>query len=128
MANILIIDDDVAVREYLATLVTRLNHKAFPVGTCAEGLAQMSNPAIQIIIADIYLPDSPPLRDWVNQLKIKAAGRPRISLTGEPSKEFTEMAQGGEITAFLTKPFELAFIKSILAQATGGPSSPPFHP
>ncbi len=129
MANILIIDDDVAVREYLATLVTRLNHKAFPVGTCAEGLSLMANPSIQVIIADIYLPDSPPLRDWVNQLKAKAAGRPLIVITGEPSKEFTDMAQGGEITAFLTKPFELAFIKSILAQATGGPAAPPpFQP
>ena len=128
MAKILIIDDDEAVRDYLATLVTRLHHEACKASTCAEGLAQMANPAIQIIIADIYLPDSPPLRDWVNQLKIKAAGRPLIIITGEPSKEFTEMAQGGEITAFLTKPFELAFIKSILAQATGGPASPPFHP
>ncbi len=123
MANILIIDDDIAVREYLATLVSRLTHTAFQASTCAEGLTQMADPAIQIIIADIYLPDSPSLGQWVDQLKDKAAGRPLILITGEPSEELAAKAQGGEIMAFLTKPFELAFIKSLLAQAME--ASPP---
>ena len=123
MANILIIDDDIAVREYLATLVTRLNHKAFQAATCAEGVAQMASRDIQIIIADIYLPDSPPLGEWVDMLKAKAARRPLILITGEPSEELAAKAQGGEITAFLTKPFELAFIKGLLAQATGSAPS-----
>mgnify|MGYP003611360718 CR=1 FL=1 len=39
MAKILIIDDDEAVREYLATLVTRLHHQAYKAATCAEGMA-----------------------------------------------------------------------------------------
>ena len=121
MANILIIDDDVAVREYLATLVTRLNHQAFQAATCAEGLAQLANPAIQVVIADIYLPDSPPLHDWVEQLKRAAAGRPLILITGEPSEELAAKAQRGEIMAFLAKPFELAFIKSLLARAVAAP-------
>ena len=124
MANILIIDDDIAVREYLATLVARLNHTPFQAATCAEGIFQMANPAIQIIIADIYLPDSPTLGEWVEQLKAKAAGRPLILITGEPSEELAGKAHGGEIMAFLTKPFELAFIKGLLARATG-PGTPP---
>jgi DNA-binding NtrC family response regulator len=124
MANILIIDDDIAVREYLATLVARLKHTAFQASTCADGLAQMANPDIQIIIADIYLPDSPNLGQWVDQLKEKATGRPLILITGEPSEELAAKAQGGEIMAFLTKPFELAFIKSLLAKAMNNSSSP----
>jgi len=124
MANILIIDDDIAVREYLATLVSRLNHQPFQASNCAEGIAQMANPEIQVIIADIYLPDSPSLGKWVDQLKQEAKGRPLILITGEPSEELAARAQGGEITAFLTKPFELAFIKSLLAQAMNNTSSP----
>ena len=126
MANILIIDDDVAVREYLATLVTRLNHKAFQAETCAQGIAQMANPEVQIIISDIYLPDSPALGEWVDQLQAKAGGRPLILITGEPSDELAAKAQSGEIMAFLTKPFELAFIKGLLAKAVNpGKPSPP---
>ena len=117
MANILIIDDDQAVRDYLATLVSRLGHKAFLAFTCAEGLALMANPDIEIIVADIYLPDTPPLDEWIGQLKTQATRRPLILITGEPSEALNAKAQSGEIMAFLTKPFELAFIKGLLAQA-----------
>ena len=125
MANILIIDDDSAVLDYLSTLVTRLGHQAFPAATCAEGLAQMANPQIQIVIADIFLPDSPDLGEWVDQLKNGAKGRPLILITGEPSEELAAKAKSGEILAFLTKPFELAFIKNLLAKATEASSFQP---
>lgn len=118
MANILIIDDDLAVRDYLATLVARLGHKALVASTCAEGLAQMADPAIEVVIADIFLPDAPPFEEWLIQLKAGAARRPLILITGEPSEALMAKAQSGEIMAFLTKPFELAFIKNLLAQAT----------
>ena len=124
MANILIIDDDVAVREYLPTLVTRLRHRAFQAATCAEGLAQLADATIDVVIADIYLPDSPPLHNWVEQLKEAATGRPLILITGEPSEELAAKAQRGEIMAFLAKPFELAFIKGLLARATGTNGAP----
>ena len=118
MARILIIDDDSAVCNYLATLVTRLGHEAVQAATCAEGLAGMADPSIEVIISDIYLPDGPDLGEWVSQLKTNAARRPLILITGEPSEELAAKARGDEITAFLTKPFELAFIKSLLAKAT----------
>ena len=124
MAKILIIDDDEAVREYLATLVTRLHHEAFKAATCAEGLALLADPTMQVVIADIYLPDSPPLHAWVDQLKEAATGRPLILITGEPSEELAAKAQRGEIMAFLAKPFELAFIKGLLARATGSNGLP----
>lgn len=117
MAKILIIDDDPAVRQYLATLVTRLGHDAVAAATCADGIAQMADPSIQIVISDINLPDGANLDDWINHLKTGADGRPLILITGEPTEELAAKAQGGGITAFLAKPFELAFIKGLLAQA-----------
>ena len=122
MAKILIIDDDEAVREYLATLVTRLHHQAYKAATCAEGMALLADPTMHVVIADIYLPDSPPLNDWVEQLKKTAAGRPLILITGEPTEELSAKVQGGEITAFLAKPFELAFIHKLLERALAGPA------
>jgi DNA-binding NtrC family response regulator len=117
MARILIIDDDSAVREYLATLVRRLNHEAVTAGTCAEGMAKMADSTLQIIIADINLPDSVNLDAWISRLRTGAEGRPLILITGEPTEELAAKAQGAGITAFLAKPFELAFIKRLLAEA-----------
>ncbi len=118
MANILIIDDDPAVRDYLSALVTRLHHKAIVASTCAEALKHMATPDVQVIIADIFLPDMPTPAEWIDQLKTHAAKRPLILITGEPSEELAIKNHGNDILAFLTKPFELAFIKSLLAQAT----------
>ena len=123
MANILIIDDDRAVSDYLAALVTRLHHKSMVASTCAEGLKHMATPEVQIIIADIYLPDMSSPTEWIGQLKTHAAKRPLILITGEPSEELALKNHGNDILAFLTKPFELAFIKNLLTQATA--SLPP---
>ncbi len=123
MAQILIIDDDPAVRDYLCTLITRLGHQPTPAATCSEALAAMDAPGIEVIISDIYLPDNPDLSGWIDQLKQHAAGRPLILITGEPSEELAAKSRGGGITAFLSKPFELAFIKNLLAQATRKPDN-----
>ena len=124
MANVLIIDDDEIVRKYVASLATRMRHTVFEAGTCAEGLALMSNPSINVIIADIFLPDSPPFKQWVYQLKTASAGRPLILITGEPSPELTALVEKSEIQAFLTKPFELASIKNLIAEFTSTPPAP----
>ena len=120
MAKILIIDDDPAVRQYLATLVARLGHDALTAATCAEGVEKLADATIQIIIADINLPDSVSLGNWIGRLKANAGGRPLILITGEPTEELSAKVQGGEITAFLAKPFELAFIKGLLARVLSG--------
>jgi DNA-binding NtrC family response regulator len=55
-------------------------------------------------------------------LKRHAAGRPLILITGEPSEELAAQVRGGEIAAFLSKPFELAFIHKLLERALAGPA------
>ena len=66
--------------------------------------------------------DSPPPGDWIAQLKRRAAGRPLILITGEPSEELAAQIRNGEVAAFLTKPFELAFIHAVLARELAGPA------
>lgn len=124
MAKVLIIDDDEIVRKYVVSLATRMNHIVFEAGTCAEGLLQMADKEINIIIADIFLPDSPPFKQWVEQLKTAAAGRPLILITGDPSPELMALVEKSEVRAFLTKPFELASIKHLLAEVASTPPAP----
>ncbi len=124
MPGILIIDDDDSVRDYLSRVVARLGHACVAVGSCAEGLDAMARPDVDVIVADIYLPDSPPLEEWVDRLKAAAGERPLILITGEPSPTLTAKAEGGEILAVLSKPFELAFIKNLITRATESPPPP----
>ena len=122
MAKILIIDDDESVRNYLVAAISRKGHEPVPAATCQAGLAGLDDAAIQAVVADLFLPDSPPAGEWVAQLKRHAAGRPLILITGEPSEERAAQVRGGEIAAFLSKPFELAFIHKLLERALAGPA------
>ena len=123
MANLLIIDDDLNVREYLAAAARDLGHHVVLATSCSEGQARLADTNIDIIIAEIFLPDSLDQDDWVEHMKQRADGRPLILITGEPTAELAAKAKAAGVLGFLTKPFELTFIKHLLSQVTGMPPS-----
>lgn len=117
MPKVLIIDDEEAVRGYLSNLITRFGYETETAATCAEGIEKMKNAGVEMIISDMFLPDSPPQTEWIAQLKEYAAGRPLVIISGYPSEELAAAGDSEGVMAFLTKPFELAFIKSMLSNA-----------
>lgn len=123
MANLLIIDDDLNVREYLAAAARDLGHHVVLATSCSEGQARLADTNIDIIIAEIFLPDHLGQDDWVEHMKQRADGRPLILITGEPTAELAAKAKAAGVLGFLTKPFELTFIKHLLSQVTGMPPS-----
>lgn len=117
MRTVLIIDDESAIRDYLGALIQRLGYKTETAATATEGLDKFKQPSCQIVIADIYLPDSPPPAQWISQLAQAAAGRRVVLISGAPTQELAECATACGINTFLSKPFELAFIRDILQVA-----------
>jgi len=122
MANILIIDDDEGVRNYLMRLVSMFQHTPFCAATCEEGRKRMAQdePRIDVIIADVFLPDGPAeASEWIAEVKRAADGRPFIVITGAASDDLIEEIESSdEIMATLTKPFELVFIEELIKRAT----------
>ena len=116
MGNVLIIDDESAICDYLATLIQRLGYKPETAATATEGLAKLKQPSCQIVIADIYLPDSPPPEQWIRQLAQAAAGRKVVLISGAPTQALAACATACGINTFLSKPFELAFIRDIMQE------------
>jgi len=122
MANILIIDDDDDVRNYLMRLVSMSHYTPFCAASCGEARKRMAQtePRMEVIISDVYLPDGPAqTEEWIIELKKEAQGRPLIVITGAASDELVaEIDRSDEIMATLTKPFELVFIEELLKRAT----------
>lgn len=114
MGNILIVDDEAAIGDYLARLISRLGHHAVTTLTAADTLSLLDNGQYQLVIADIRLPDAPEPQTWIRQLCEKAKTIPVVLISGAPSDELTALANEYNVLAFLSKPFELAFIKNIL--------------
>lgn len=119
MANILVIDDEQNILDFLSHRIKTMGHTPVRAANCAEGLLAMDDPTIQVIIADIYLPDSPGPGAWIDQLIARAKNRPVILITGFPSQELTAKLKEITVTALLTKPFELVFLDELIAKITG---------
>jgi len=119
MARILLVDDEDTVRSYLSVLVTRFGHEAVTAATAAEALEKARMEQFGLIIADIRLPDAPIVDQWVHQIKDAGAGTPVILISGAPTPELEAMAASGLVRAFLSKPFELGFIRNILREVLG---------
>ena len=121
MATILIIDDNDDVRNYLTRLVALFGYMPFCAATCEEArkLLVQEDPRMDVIVADIYLPDGPSdAADWIREVKEMAVDRPLIVISGEaPDAMVEEFSASGDIMATLTKPFELVFLKDLLKRA-----------
>ena len=92
MGIVLVIDDESAVREYLSALINRLGYSAETAATAADGLAKLAQPECRLVIADIFLPDSPPPETWIRQLARTAASRRVVLISGAPTQELSECA------------------------------------
>lgn len=114
MGNVLIVDDEPAIGDYLARLITRLGHQAETTLNAADTLAKLDDGVFHLVIADIRLPDAPDAQAWVTGLCQKAKGIPVVLISGAPSAELDACAKANGVLAFLSKPFELAFVKNIL--------------
>lgn len=117
MRKILIIDDEPAIANFLARLVKGLGHASTVRFNAKESLEELENDSFSLIISDILLPDAPDEIAWLDQLCLKAGETPVVLISGRPSPELVACAEKHEVLAFLSKPFELAFIKSILQTA-----------
>jgi len=114
MGKVLIVDDEQAIGDYLASLITRLGHQVEVTLNAADTLVKLDAGGFQLVIADIRLPDAPDAQAWVTGLCQKAKDIPVVLISGAPSAELVACAKANGVLAFLSKPFELAFIKNIL--------------
>lgn len=119
MGNVLIIDDEPAIGDYLSRLISRLGHQVVTAQTATEAFEKLGADTFQLVIADIRLPDAPDSKEWIRSLTQKNSGTPVVLISGAASDELNTCATENGVLAFLSKPFELAFIRNILENVFG---------
>ena len=103
MSNILIIDDDEAIRDLYRTLISRLDHQFYSAGSLEEGFALLDKHLIDIVFLDIALPDGNGL-DALPQIKQNRSSPEVIIITGEGSVEGAELAIKNGAWTYIEKP------------------------
>lgn len=114
MPKILIIDDEPVILEYLKMILTKLG---YDVHTACDGISacnEANNQEIKLIISDLNMPGELSGMNLVRKLRSLRPDCPVIILTGYPTSDrFKETSEIGVIE-FLTKPFEIPFLATIL--------------
>ena len=125
--NILVIDDDAAIRTVVAQALKRDGHRIVTAATIAEAEVQMAMALPDVLITDVVLPDGNGL-DLVQRVVDAHAALPVIVLSAQNT--LTTAVRSTEVGAFdyLPKPFDLDVlsrtVQSALARGSGGVAEP----
>jgi two-component system NtrC family response regulator len=116
MANVLIIDDDKLICDWIANVVNRLGHHAVSSHLLRGGLKKLQSESFDIVFLDVQMPDGSGLESMP---KIKAARSfPEIIvITGLGHPDEAELAIRSGAWDYLEKPASFEAIKLPLLRA-----------
>ena len=116
MANVLIIDDDVALRQALAKHLERAGHAVRQVGNGLDGLREQRRVAADVVVVDIFMPGQGGLQT-IDQLRRAFPGVKIVAIsgvaTGSLDAEGHALALGAD--RFLRKPFDAVELVAAVA-------------
>ena len=115
-ARILVIDDDVAVREVLADILRSGAHEVVAAGTGAEGMTLFESGAFDVVFTDLGMPG---MSGWevARGIKTLRPGTPVGLITGWGSSlEEAELAAHG-VDLIIPKPFRFERVLELVDEA-----------
>lgn len=125
MAKVLVLDDDPGVMSYLKRVLATLGHEFVGATNGSEGITKAADPAINLIVSDLNMPGEPNRIELIRQLRQLRPDCPLVIVSGYASQQsLVDECRALGITEFLTKPFEIGFIKDILNKTLGPGKAP----
>ncbi len=121
--HILVIDDDLDVRESIRDLLASENLGCSVAATGSEGLAKLKSENPDLVVTDIQLPDVSGYQVLQSVKRNESSRNTRVIMITGRFTEPQDKVQGFESGAdeFFTKPFDphyfIARVKSILRKA-----------
>jgi len=115
---IAIVDDDEAVREALADLVTSLGYVALKYSGAQEFLDSPRRPRISCLISDVQMPGMNGL-DLFKRIAASRTPIPTILITAYPKDEARDLALKAGVLCYLKKPFEEQTLLDCIQSALG---------
>lgn len=115
-ANVLVVDDEPGMRQYLQTLLELDSYQVQTVASGAEALERLNRgPLPDVVLLDLLMPGMDGLQTLEQLRQISAGLRVvMLSCVSEPRKIVQAMRFGAQ--DYLTKPFQKAELESVLRQ------------
>ena len=111
--RILIVEDDPQFAAYLTKQLRLWKHEVVVVGTGHEALKQIAQNRIELILLDIFLPDTEGYR-LIPHIYEKQPDVPIVAMTGFNSRETEAKIRSQGITYYLLKPIEIKHLQTLV--------------
>jgi DNA-binding NtrC family response regulator len=105
LENILIVDDDVKIREMLSDILTDKGYSVKSVGTGKEAVNESFNQLFNLALIDIRLPDMEGT-ELLTKLRKSEPRMIKIIITGNATLDNSIDAANKGVDGFIVKPFD----------------------
>ena len=119
--RILIVDDDPVVREVLEQIIMGIGHRPDVAKDGVEGLQKATGSEYEIIFTDLKMPRMGGM-DFLKEVKKASPGVSVVVITGFPTVENAVNAMKEGADDFITKPFNIDAVHSIINKLAGARS------
>lgn len=117
MTHILVVDDELSMREFLKILLEKDGYTVSVAPDASAALEIAESEDIQLVITDIRMPGMSGL-ELLAELKHNFPGLPVIMITAFASPDDAVMAMKNGAFDYITKPFNVDEIKGVIKAAT----------
>lgn len=127
MATILIVDDELSMREFLTIFLENEGHRTFDTARAVEAIEIAKKEKLDLVISDIRMPEMNGLAllDAIRNFKRTL---PFIMITAYASPDDAVAAMKGGAFDYITKPFKVEEIKEIIDSALKSQALPIIAP
>lgn len=111
--HVLVVDDEVIVREVLHDLIAHSGYRVITVESGQAALKTLADTRIDLVITDLMMPE---MNGWqlLKIVKQRYNTLPVVVLTGYISEEGEQMLTNSQIDGYLTKPIDHARLNTML--------------
>ena len=126
MARILVVDDDVAIRELIALALEKSAHTVHRAASVGQARTLIAHTPVDAVVSDIYMPGETGL-EFLEELRGETPDLPVILVTARGSVETAALAARIGAFEYLAKPFDVRQLVELVNSALRPtpPSTPP---
>ncbi|EKD37544.1 MAG: hypothetical protein ACD_75C01094G0008 [uncultured bacterium] len=117
MASVLVVDDERSMRDFLKILLEKEGHKVVTADNGDKALEILGNQSLDVVVSDIRMPGITGI-ELLELIKKESPDLPVIMITAFASPDDAVLAMKNGAFDYISKPFNVDEIKSVIESAT----------
>jgi putative two-component system response regulator len=113
----LVVDDEPAVRQLIAAILTRAGHRVVVASSAQEAVQAVETNDVAVVLTDINMPGSISGLQLIDALHARRPSLPIIPVTGSADEHYLQQALDRGAAGFITKPFKADEIRDKVGTA-----------